>query len=407
MTAREFGDETGAAPAPSAGSMPQPRSILAALLLGAVQAVAAQDPAWNRAQPLPVPDGAFAVGTRTVTLVDSSRPSSSERSSRPLAIQLWYPTADTSGARARYVVPAALIDTMLLRQYYDILPSILGIWRSLPVPAWSEAPPLATSRGQGWPVLLFSHGGGVSRANYTALVTAMASHGYVVVAIDHPMSGFTLAPDGALLAPGVADLPYKDRPYANLTRDMARDASFVLDRLASVVPVALDTARVGYFGHSLGGASALDACIVDRRLRACVDMDGSPFGEAATKAIRKPFLVLLSEPDQRDRPPAADSAEARRRAEFARMGRERDEEWAMIGKRNGTVPWHVVKILGTGHFSFSDGPFQLPMQLQGVGATLAPIEMHQVTERLLLDFFGHYLDGRPLAHLRGGATTLP
>ncbi len=387
--------------------MPHPRSILAALLLGAVQTVSAQYPAWNRAQPLPVPSGPFAVGTRTVTLVDSSRPSSTERSSRPLTVQFWYPTADTTGPRARYVTPVALVDTMLRRQYYDILPSILNGWRTLPVRAWSDAAPLAPRGTVGWPVLFFSPGGGVSRANYTALVVSVASHGYLVVAIDHPMSGFALAPDGTLLAPGVADLPYKDHPYANLTHDMALDASYVLDRLPGLAPLAIDATRLGYFGHSLGGASALDACILDRRFRACADMDGSPFGQAAVKPIGKPILVLLSEPDHRDRPPPADSAEARRRADFARMGRERDQEWAAIGKRKGNAAWHVVKILGTGHFSFSDGPFQLPMQLQDVGATMAPLEMHRVTESLLLDFFGHYLEGRPLAQLRPGATTLP
>jgi hypothetical protein len=33
--------------------------------------------------------------------------------------------------------------------------------------------------------------------------------------------------------------------------------------------------------------------------------------------------------------------------------------------------------------------------------------MHRVTESLLLDFFGHYLEGRPLAQLNAGATTFP
>ncbi len=89
------------------------------------------------------------------------------------------------------------------------------------------------------------------------------------------------------------------------------------------------------------------------------------------------------------------------------MGRERDAEWQQIGGRNGTVPWHVVTLLGTGHFSFSDGPFQLPMQLQGVGATVAPLDMLRETQALLLDFFGHYLLGDPLAHLGPGQGRIP
>lgn len=80
---------------------------------------------------------------------------------------------------------------------------------------------------------------------------------------------------------------------------------------------------------------------------------------------------------------------------------------AAIGRRNGPVPWHVVKVPGTGHFSFSDAPFQMQVQLRQVGATMTPAHMHRVTEELLLDFFGHYLEGRALGRLRPGTTTIP
>ena len=69
------------------------------------------------------------------------------------------------------------------------------------------------------------------------------------------------------------------------------------------------------------------------------------------------------------------------------MGRERDSTWSAICALQHGAPCDVVKVLGTGHFSFSDAPFQFPAQLQGVGATLGPAEMHRVIARRLLEFF--------------------
>ncbi len=377
------------------------------LALGATTPLAAQYPDWNRAHPIPAPDGSWSVGTRVARIVDSTRPASQHLRVRPIIAQFWYPTTDSTGTRAPYVPESAMVDTMLARDYQGLLASITRTWKTLPTPAWLDAVPARPPTAAAWPTLLFSHGYGVARANYTALATALASHGYLVITLDHPLGGVMLDADGHLVAAGLDAPPYPTDPYRHLVHDWVLDALFVLDRIAAPDLPPIDTTRLGYLGHSLGGAAALDACLVDARFKACVDMDGSPFGEASAKPIGKPFLVLLSEPDHRDQPPPADSVEAKRRADFARMGRERDEEWQQIGGRNGAVPWHVVKLLGTGHFSFSDGPFQLPMQLQGVGATMAPIDMLRATEALLLDFFGHYLGGAPLVRLAPGAASGP
>jgi predicted dienelactone hydrolase len=50
--------------------------------------------------------------------------------------------------------------------------------------ATADAIPLA--RRGGWPVVLFPPGFGVERELYAGLAEDLASHGYVVLAIDHP-----------------------------------------------------------------------------------------------------------------------------------------------------------------------------------------------------------------------------
>jgi dienelactone hydrolase len=220
-----------------------------------------------------------------------------------------------------------------------------------------------------------------------------------VLAIDHPIGGFTLDPSGKVLRPGADSLHYPARPIVSMVRDWRIDDAFVLHRAATLLrdpsasPVSLDldTTRAGVFGHSLGGAAALEACRPPSPFLACADMDGAPFGDVETEGAGKPILVLLSEPDRRGQQPPRDSAEAARRRRFAEMGRERDSTWSAICALQHGVQCDVVKLIGTGHFSFSDAPFEFPTQLQNVGATLSPMEMHRAISSRLLAFFDHAL----------------
>lgn len=373
------------------------RSLAVLLLLVSSSARAsAQTRDWSRRTPLPTPTGPFAVGVGTLHLTDSTRATSRSIHTRPLAVQLWYPARPNSGGeRAPYVTEPALLDAMARDHYLDLDSTTIRAWAHVRVAARRNARPAAAPNVRGWPVLVLSHGLGVARMHYSALAQELASHGYVVLAIDHPIGGFTLAPDGRLLRPGVDSLHYPEKPIISAVRDWAIDDAFVLRRAAAflrapsspLVLIPIDTTRAGVVGHSLGGAAALQACRAPSPFLACADMDGAPFGDIETLGVGKPTLVLLSEPDHRHRPPPRDSAEAAGRQHFAAMGRERDSTWSAICALQHGAPCDVVKLLGTGHFSFSDAPFQFPAQLQGVGATLGPAEMHRVIARRLLEFF--------------------
>ena len=79
------------------------------------------------------------------------------------------------------------------------LPS--SIFTRLELAAISNAVPL--HRAGGWPVVLFSTGYGIERQLYTGLVQDLASHGYVVVAIDHPHDANIVSfPDGHAVSIG-------------------------------------------------------------------------------------------------------------------------------------------------------------------------------------------------------------
>ncbi len=255
----------------------------------------------------------------------------------------------------------------------------------------------------------------MARAHYSALSAELASRGYVVLVPDHPIGGFTFAPDGRVLTPGSDSLHY-DRSVEGVlppvVRDWAADAAFLIDRLVDqpVRPgsavLQVDTRRVGMIGHSLGGAAALQACRSHDVIRACVNMDGHPFGDVEEGGVGKPFLTLLSQPDRMSIPPA-NGEEAEARATMETMGRERDSLWTAIQAEHDSVPSFVLKLKGTAHMSFSDAPFQMVAQMAGVGATMSPELTHHLVSEVVLAFFDHFLKKEPLRLLPDLVGTVP
>ena len=113
-----------------------------------------------------------------------------------------------------------------------------------------------------------SRPGSASNAElYTGLTEDLASHGYVVVAIDHPHDAAIVQfPDGHVVIPS---------SQMDITRALevrVADTVFLLNELARLTRSGafagrLDLSRVGMFGHSLGGAAAASTMLVDRRIR--------------------------------------------------------------------------------------------------------------------------------------------
>ncbi|HEX7958410.1 MAG TPA: hypothetical protein VF493_00735, partial [Terriglobales bacterium] len=141
-------------------------------------------------------------------------------------------------------------------------------------------------------VVLFRGGGGGGVLSYTTLFEELASHGYVVVAIEGGLGGNPELCDGR---PDQADCATK------LINNGIAAMRAVIDRLAtissndSLFRGHLDMTRLGVFGHSFGGAQALAFCAADRRCAAGANIDGQLFGSTVNTAVTVPFLWLLSD----------------------------------------------------------------------------------------------------------------
>ncbi|MGW7522663.1 alpha/beta hydrolase [Streptomyces sp. NPDC054783] len=136
--------------------------------------------------------------------------------------------------------------------------------QALLITAGHEAAPVRRVGGR-LPVVVFSHGAHDHRSDTTVVVQELASHGYVVITVDHTDDAFSEFPDGRVV------VPLRDPRYALGPADFARDIRFVLDRVEDLGPGrnpdaehrplpaglcgALDLDRIGTFGWSKGGTA--------------------------------------------------------------------------------------------------------------------------------------------------------
>jgi dienelactone hydrolase len=194
----------------------------------------------------PFARGPYPVGVRT---------RQEERAGRPLALEVWYPATDEHAGRD--VAPAT-------RDTYELFPGL--------PPGWQEAVRDATARPGRFPLVAFSHGYGGHRRQSTFLCTHLASHGYVVVAVDH--TGNTILDVAQALLAQQAGGTYPD--YRDILDEfiVARpaDVSFAIDRVVADAAVHVDPERVGMAGHSFGGWTTLAVSGRDRRIRAALPL---------------------------------------------------------------------------------------------------------------------------------------
>ena len=131
----------------------------------------------------------------------------------------------------------------------------------------------------------------------------------MVVGFDAPYRSFVVVfPDGREIARApqnnsdVVSRPLQEQLANTLAQAWSADMGFALDqleRLNASDPSGrflgrLDMQRVGVFGHSLGGATALQFCHDDSRCEAGIDVDGAPLGSVVTDGVTQPFMFLLA-----------------------------------------------------------------------------------------------------------------
>ncbi|HYN88397.1 MAG TPA: hypothetical protein VER55_07695, partial [Ardenticatenaceae bacterium] len=383
--------------------------LFVVVLFGAVAGVVGRHAGY------PAPSGPYAVGRTTFRWEDASRPetmTSREDDHREVVVHLWYPADTTEGARPAPYVPdleairGALEERSTLERF-----KLFGL-RFIRSHALAD-PELAQARDR-YPVLLFSPGNDTNGAFYSAVIEELVSHGHVVAAIDHPYDVMAARlSDGRVAtfagerwpAPTANAAGGEDdhvRFYRERVGVRAEDARFVLNRLEALnaapesrFHARLDLAAVGIFGHSVGGVTAGTACLLDPRMRACLNMDGLMAGQAYLPGAngvgpRQSFMLLM----KAVLPPSDDR--------LAAWGVSREQWQAVYAEGESRLRAQVrgvesesyrAVIRGATHGSFTDVPLLSPSLRPA--ETRQKARIMQAVRAYTLAFFDKQLrDGR-------------
>ena len=203
----------------------------------------------------------------------------------------------------------------------------------------------------GYPVVIFSHGAGMSKNRYGYLGRFWAENGYVVIHVTHLDDGTVMIKYGKLLVSG-SWVPYSKEAEEAVVEgprvNRPLDISFVIDSLAAIgkampeLGARMDTARIGVAGHSFGAYTvmAVAGAVIhqraggnrvfgDPRIRAFIAM--SLFGQGGAESwapVTGPMLTLCGS----------------------------KESQSVLGSFKGLPPGekYCVTVAGAGHQDFQD-----------------------------------------------------
>ncbi|NLT25566.1 MAG: hypothetical protein GXX90_02735 [Microbacteriaceae bacterium] len=370
--------------------------------MAAVGALAIAAAALLRPVRFPVPGGPHRVGTALRHWRDPERAellAPGEGRIRELPAQIWYPTATTSGERARYLPDAPLVLAALLQALRVVTdgrtapPAVL--FRKLTATrarAILEAPPLA---GRTFPAVVALSGFGGFPTASTALIEELVSWGLVVVAIDQPyVSARARLADGTAATMLARGSLYEGRSREEVHAHLVADASAALDALGDdplLAPV-VDTRRSGVMGVSLGGTIPAVAARADSRFAACLMLDATMPPGVAAEGIPAAALWLTR--------PADDMRRERRRAGGWPEEVIAETHGSMVSALAAQAPGtgRIVRVRGMHHIDFTDAPRWFPWaRWVGWSGRIGHRRAHRIVAALASRFLVRELGGRGAA----------
>jgi len=302
---------------------------------------------------LPLSGRPYAVGRTIFRWVDATRPevlTESPNDFREVMVLVWYPAELGTGAKTGYFPRLSTVSKALAQSGEVEWWEVFGL-QFIRSGILLDAEPVKDQTP--FPVVLLSPGNGTNIEFYASLASEIASHGYVVVGINHPYDVPAVELSDGEVAPyeksqWLLDANAHQAYTAERIKVRTVDVSFVLDQLEimnsdakSLFAGILDLDSVAVTGHSLGGITASDACKADPRFKACLNFDGllngGPFSaDASAVPPEQPFMFITKESQLHPR---------------------------LVESFESTKESYWIVIHGASHASFTDGPLLQPTLL--------------------------------------------
>lgn len=328
---------------------------------------------------LPSPSGSYTVGRMIFRWVDASRPevlTEDPNDTREVVTMIWYPAQTGTGVKADYFPALSSVSDALMKSGEVEWWQVLGL-RFIRSESPLNASPIKDQNP--FPVVILSPGNGTNIEFYSSLASEIASHGYIVVGINHPydVSAVELS-NGDIAAYDKDQWMLEAEAHQAYIKDRIKvrtaDLLFALEQLEALntsgrFAGTMDLDSVAVAGHSLGGIGASEACKADIRFKACLNYDGlqkgGPFSmEDTAIPPKQPFMFITKESQLHLR----------------------------VLERFESMPesyWVVVH--GASHQSFTDGPLLQPSLLPGSNQA---DHLMDLVQGYSLAFLDHTLKGQ-------------
>jgi len=361
---------------------------------------------------LPKPTGNYKIGTTVFFINDSNRNEIYTRKKndfRRLLVKAWYPADNCNIKPTKYL---SGYSNLILSMHFVWLGATPGYFKKLSnskTNSYSNIP--VSNKEKKYPVIIFSHGYGISLPQfYSSLLENLASHGYIVLAIEHPCESIMIKyPDKTntrgkniknlikfnrklkkfrninLKSHSVAEKIKliekikKEGKFINRSHvEWVKDSKYVTDMLYStsnfnwkMLSNKFDTEKIGALGHSFGGSVTGQFCLEDSRIKTGINLEGWQYGDVFEKGHNCPFMFIGAT----------------------------HNNWFKLFYSKSKSDYYNITIPKMQHFSFSDLSVmpKIPnrTKIKHLG-TIKSEQLIQLSNSLILNFFDHYLKFMPL-----------
>ena len=288
---------------------------------------------------LPKPLGKYVVGIVQLDFSDRNRtkvfPFEEDNAQRKIPITIFYPAKSNGGKDSAPYASSELLEVLSNMTLGLVSKNVAKVKTNC-----YENVPIAVNEDK-YPVIIFNHGYGGYTMQSTVLCSDLASSGYVVISIGHPYesSGIKYLDGSVIKMPKSIQKNVRNSSILETYKHLRRvvkastkeyysdsqamqlseqflenypelnknvkiwvdDSIFIAEQLEALNKgetesifrnkLKLDLG-IGITGHSYGGATAAQACLVDRRFVAGINIDGASCGDFTYKDIKKPFMLL-------------------------------------------------------------------------------------------------------------------
>ena len=348
----------------------------------------------------PVPTGEYSVGTRTFTVYNTRKETLDKKgdSMRHVSARIYYPVLKDSVKGFEKAKAISRSEAKGIKKAFKIPLNYdkMEAEGANDSECYTGAPFI---EGKKFPLIVFNHGYFSYIEGNSFLLTDLASHGYVILSVGHPLEAAgTDFDDGTY---ELCDTSLSTKLYhpfipalfaaARLTKmkgtneelaerfdafqnrycefhkirvkEWMTDTGFAVDHFLKEYADIIDLSNgIGCSGHSMGGAAAYALCQLNDKYSCGINIDGGLFGQYDGMVMRKPFMMLSC----------------------------KDNENVVVrGYIRHSAPAFKVLFQGMRHVGFSDMKYAI--KAKSMVGKLSPESAHDYTCKCHLEFFDAYL----------------